>query len=40
MKILTVANHIAILEELEKELSAVSPGYIYEIHIGFVVSRC
>ena len=26
MKILTVANHIAILEELEKELSAVSPG--------------
>lgn len=26
MKILIVANHIAILEELEKELSAVSPG--------------
>ena len=26
MKILTVANHIAILEELEKELSAVFPG--------------
>ena len=26
MKILTVENHIAILEELEKELSAVSPG--------------
>ena len=26
MKILTAANHVAILEELEKELSAVSPG--------------
>ena len=26
MKILTAANHVAILEELEKELSAVSSG--------------
>lgn len=26
MKTLTAANHVAILEELEKELSAVSPG--------------